>query len=54
MSGLQSQDEMLLEVKDLKKHFPIRGGWRARRSKLFVKAVDGLDLYIDEGETLGL
>jgi oligopeptide transport system ATP-binding protein len=44
----------ILSVQGLKKYFPIRRGWPARRSKLFVKAVDGVDLSIDEGETLGL
>jgi len=44
----------ILSVRGLKKHFPIRGGWRARRSKLFIKAIDGVHFHIDEGETLGL
>jgi oligopeptide/dipeptide ABC transporter ATP-binding protein len=44
----------ILSVRGLKKHFPIRGGWRARRSQFFIKAIDGVDLSIDEGETLGL
>ena len=36
----------LLEVKDLKVHFEIQGGW--------VKAVDGVSFSIDSGETMGL
>lgn len=43
----------LLEVHGLVKHFPIRGGL-LRRTTRAVKAVDGIDLFIDEGETLGL
>ena len=43
----------LLEVKNLKKHFPIKGGLLKRQVGA-VKAVDGLDFYIKEGETLGL
>ncbi|MDH3223281.1 MAG: ATP-binding cassette domain-containing protein [Gemmatimonadota bacterium] len=43
----------LLEVKDLKVHFPIRRGlWR--RTAGVVRAVDGVSFGIDEGETLGL
>ncbi len=46
-------DEILLEVKDLKKHFPIVGGLM-RRTVGYVKAVDGVSFYIKKGETLGL
>jgi oligopeptide/dipeptide ABC transporter ATP-binding protein len=45
--------DMLLEVKNLKKHFPIRKGLFSRIVG-HVKAVDGLDLFIKRGETLGL
>jgi peptide/nickel transport system ATP-binding protein len=45
--------EILLEVKGLKKHFPILGGL-LRRVVGQVKAVDGVDFFIREGETLGL
>jgi oligopeptide/dipeptide ABC transporter ATP-binding protein len=43
----------LIEVKGLKKYFPIKGGILSRTIEE-VKAVDGVDLYIKEGETLGL
>jgi peptide/nickel transport system ATP-binding protein len=46
-------DDTLLSVKGLKKHFPIHGGL-LRRVVGQVKAVDGVDFYIKEGETLGL
>jgi oligopeptide/dipeptide ABC transporter ATP-binding protein len=45
-------NEPLLKVKGLKKYFPITRGWR--KEKVFVRAVDGIDLSIDSGETLGL
>jgi peptide/nickel transport system ATP-binding protein len=45
---------MLLEVKDLKKHFPIKRGFFTSRTVGYVKAVDGVSFYIREGETLGL
>jgi oligopeptide transport system ATP-binding protein len=43
----------LLEVRNLKKEFEVRGGAFARRSGT-VKAVNGVDLDVEEGETLGL
>lgn len=43
----------LLEVKGLKKHFPIEKGF-LRRVTGYVKAVDGVSFYINEGETFGL
>ena len=45
--------EKILELKDLKKHYPILGGV-LRREVAFVKAVDGIDLDIYRGECLGL
>jgi oligopeptide/dipeptide ABC transporter ATP-binding protein len=45
--------EPLLEVRDLKKHFPVKGaGLWGRRGA--VKAVDGVSFTIGRGETLGL
>src|SRR2546428_3419797 len=43
----------LLEVRDLKKHFPIHTGLFSRVSDL-VYAVDGVSFQIGRGETLGL
>jgi oligopeptide transport system ATP-binding protein len=43
----------LLEIKNLKKYFPVGGGLFSRR-KGEVRAVDGVDLVVNEGETLGL
>ncbi|MBW2148813.1 MAG: ATP-binding cassette domain-containing protein [Deltaproteobacteria bacterium] len=48
-----SRNNILLEVKNLKKHFPIRKGI-LKREVARAKAVDGIDMYIREGETLGL
>jgi oligopeptide/dipeptide ABC transporter ATP-binding protein len=46
-------DNILLEVNNLKKYYPIYKGI-FRRITAYVKAVDGFNLFIKEGETLGL
>jgi len=43
----------LLDVRGLRKHFPVRKGLWSRQVGA-VKAVDGVDLHLAEGETLGL
>jgi len=46
-------NNILLEVKNLRQHFPVHRGI-FRRVVGHVKAVDDIDLYIREGEALGL
>ena len=53
MSRQSSQDEILLEVRDLKKYFPIQRGF-FKKTVGYVKAVDGISFYIKKGETFGL
>jgi len=43
----------LVVVRDLVKHFPVRGGV-LRRTVAWVQAVDGVNLEVRRGETLGL
>lgn len=43
----------MLEIKDLKVHFPVRGGF-FNTIKDYVRAVDGVDMVIEEGKTYGL
>lgn len=43
----------MIEVRDLKKYFPVKGGMLGK-PKAFVKAVDGVSFDLYEGETLGL
>ncbi len=45
--------EPLLEVKDLRKFFPIKKGF-LRNTVGYVRAVDDINFFIREGETLGL
>jgi peptide/nickel transport system ATP-binding protein len=47
-------NQLLLDVKGLKKHFPISRGFLISRQVGAVRAVDGVNFYIREGETLGL
>ena len=44
---------VLLEVRDLRKHYPTQQGWLGRSGGL-VRAVDGVNFSIASGETLGL
>jgi oligopeptide transport system ATP-binding protein len=46
--------EKLLEVKNLKKYFNLRGGFLLQRSVGAVKAVDDISFFIKKGETFGL
>ena len=48
-----SSENILLDVKGLKKYFPVRRGV-FKRVVAQVKAVDDIDMFIREGETLGL
>ncbi len=48
-----SDRETLLEVKNLKMHFPVQRGL-FRKVVAHVRAVDGISFHIREGETLGL
>ena len=45
--------ELLLQVKNLKKYFPIKGGIFSRPVG-YVYAVDGVNFYLSKGESLGL
>src|SRR4030042_248331 len=45
--------DYLLEVNNLKMHFPVHGGI-CRRQVGKVHAVDGINLYIRPGKTVGL
>ncbi len=44
----------LLQVKDLKQHFPIESGFILKRQVGAVRAVDGITFDVKEGETLGI
>jgi len=54
MTALDEGERPLLEVRGLKMHFPITEGIVLSHKIGEVKAVDGVDLTIRRGETLGL
>ena len=49
-----AEQKTLLEVKNLKLHFPIEEGLLLKKQVGSIRAVDGIDFEIREGETLGL
>jgi oligopeptide/dipeptide ABC transporter ATP-binding protein len=49
----QTEKEILLEVKDMVKYFPVRAGV-FKRVVAHVKAVDGVNFNVFKGETFGL
>jgi peptide/nickel transport system ATP-binding protein len=51
--GMTNHQEPLLEVKDLKKYFPIQSGF-LQRNHGYIKAVDRVSLTVQPGETLGV
>jgi len=46
--------DSIVRVTDLKTHFPVRSRGLLPRTVGYVKAVDGIDIAINSGETLGL
>ena len=51
---LKSTHPPLLEIRNLKVHFPIKEGFIIQRQVGTIKAVDGVNLIVHPGETLGL
>jgi oligopeptide/dipeptide ABC transporter ATP-binding protein len=53
LSTIQTGTKNLVQVKNLKKYFPVRGGL-LQRVVAYVKAVDDVSFNVREGECLGL
>ena len=47
-------NDIILEVQDLKMYFPVGSGFLSRKPTGYVKAVDGVSFTVKRGETLGL
>jgi len=54
LAEVPADNQLLLDVKSLKKHFPITRGFLMSKTVGYVRAVDGVTFYIRESETLGL
>jgi peptide/nickel transport system ATP-binding protein len=52
--AVSPEPEVLLDLQEVTKHFPVKGGAFAKRSEDRVRAVDGVSLQVSVGETLGL
>ncbi|PLR82528.1 peptide ABC transporter substrate-binding protein [Bacillus canaveralius] len=53
MTTIMPKKKTLLKTEGLKKHFPVQKGF-IKKEISFVKAVDGVELEVYEGETLGI
>ncbi|VVB96292.1 Trehalose/maltose import ATP-binding protein MalK [uncultured archaeon] len=53
ITGGEDLSEKLLEIRKLKKYYPVQTGFLSRHSDI-IKAVDCISLDINEGETVGL
>jgi oligopeptide transport system ATP-binding protein len=53
-AAAMNENDILVDVQQLKKYFPITKGMVFQRSMGAVKAVDGISFKISRGETLGL
>ena len=53
-SQLEPADDVLIEVKHLKKYFPVTSGVLVQRTMGYIKAVDDVSFVVRRGETLGL
>ncbi|WP_217376266.1 ABC transporter ATP-binding protein [Paenarthrobacter ureafaciens] len=48
------ENQAILQVENLQKHFPLKGGFLPGAAKRSVKAVDGVTFSLGRGRTLGL
>jgi oligopeptide/dipeptide ABC transporter ATP-binding protein len=53
-TGATAAGDVLLKIENLVKYFPVQSGKLIQGRKDFVHAVDGVDLEVRRGETLGL
>ena len=49
-----TENNVLLDVKDLHKAFPLKGGGIMRRTVGYIRAVDGVTFTVAKGETVGV
>jgi oligopeptide transport system ATP-binding protein len=51
---MEPTNENILELRDVRTHFPLHTGFLVKRHAGWVKAVDGVTLSVRQGEVLGL
>ena len=51
---MNSEQDVLLKVDNLKKYFPIKGGVFGKKTLQYVKAVDDISFEVKRGETFGI
>lgn len=51
---MNNEQDTLLQVDNLKKYFPIKGGIFGKKTLQYVKAVDGISFEVKRGETFGI
>jgi oligopeptide transport system ATP-binding protein len=49
-----SKNTPILEIRNLKQHFPIEDGFLIKKQVGAIRAVDGISFTVNEGETLGI
>jgi len=49
-----NKDDIILDVKGLKKYFPLTGGGFFKRTVGYIRAVDDVTFYVRRGETVGV
>jgi peptide/nickel transport system ATP-binding protein len=49
-----NENDVLLDVRDLHKAFPLKGGGLLRRTVGYIRAVDGVTFAVAKGETVGV
>ena len=52
-NSMSEQSEYLLEVRNLKKYFPVKKAFREENS-VYLKAVDGVSFRLKQGKTIGI
>ena len=53
MYDCDKMNSPLLQIRNLKKYFPIRAGFLSKSTET-VKAIDGISFSVDEGTSFGL
>ncbi len=54
VAGARPAEDVLVRVRGLVKHFPVQSGKLLRRDREVVHALEGIDLDVRRGETLGI